>query len=266
MLPMRNPEWYPPTHRWSFERSVRYHARRGALFITPTESVADDVVSMLQVSRDRVTATSEGVSTRFTGPVDPELAASVCHRYAVLNRVFFVAVGGLTPRKNLGVAFRALALLNDHPAAPRLLVVGGDAAYPEQTYELARASGAAERIVFTGRLPDEDLHALMTHAVAHIHPSMSEGFGLTTLEAMAAGTPCIASDAGALPEVVGDAGLLVDPQDAHAWANAMARVMDDDNERQRLRSMGTARVREFTWRSAAENTLGVYRRAIAQAQ
>ena len=114
------------------------------------------------------------------------------------------------------------------------------------------------RLVFPGYIPQDDLPAVYSRATAFIYPSLYEGFGLPVLEAMACGTPVITSNVSSMPEVAGDAGMLVPPQDVEALAGAIQRLLGDAELRQDLSRRGMARAREFTWRRAAEATLGVY--------
>ena len=121
--------------------------------------------------------------------------------------------------------------------------------------------GIAPRVRFTGGVADDDLPAVYSGATAFVLPSIYEGFGLPTLEAMACQTPVIASTGGSLPEIVGDAALLVDPFDVAALAAAMGRIWREPALRQEMVERGRARARQFSWRRAAEETLDVYRRA-----
>jgi len=120
-----------------------------------------------------------------------------------------------------------------------------------------------ERIRVTGFIPDADLHALLSGALALAHPSMDEGFGLPPLEAMAAGVPVAAARAGSIPEIVGDAAVLLDPSDEAAWTAALSDLAGDADLRARLRAAGRVRAADFTWERAAEATLAVYAKVLA---
>jgi alpha-1,3-rhamnosyl/mannosyltransferase len=130
---------------------------------------------------------------------------------------------------------------------------------------LAADAGAPEAVVPLGIVDERLLHSLYRCATALVYPSLYEGFGLPVLEAMASGTPVIASRAASMPEVLGDAGILLDPSDVKAWADAIARVVNDEQLRSRMAHDGRARASEFTWRRTARMTLDVYRQVVRQA-
>ncbi|MBV8982404.1 MAG: glycosyltransferase, partial [Acidimicrobiia bacterium] len=140
------------------------------------------------------------------------------------------------------------------------LVVAGPRGRGAEAFDAeARKLGLESAVRVTGFVPAADLPVLLAAALALVHPSKYEGFGLTPLEAMAAGTAVLAANTGALPEVVGDAGMLLPPDDVDAWANAMTRVNDDDALRRSMVERGRAWAEGFTWGRAAQETAAVYR-------
>jgi alpha-1,3-rhamnosyl/mannosyltransferase len=132
----------------------------------------------------------------------------------------------------------------------------------EITQEIARQGLTSSDVRITGFVPAKDLVGLMASATALVHPSVYEGFGLTPLEAMAVGTPVIVSNGGALPEIVRDAGILVEPENADAWAAAMATISADSAARDRLRLAGRRRARDFSWERTAKQTVAIYREVL----
>jgi glycosyltransferase involved in cell wall biosynthesis len=264
LLPYHHPEWYEWFPLRNFRRSVELHVKVAAAIITPSQVVAEDLVATLKVDPARITVVPEGVDGSFSAPVDPDAAEATCRRLGIPARPFVVTVGAVTARKNLEVVFRALAALDRRGAAPLFVVVGGDG-LEAQSIKAAMASiGVSHLVRFVGRLVDEDLHQVLSRAVALVHPSRYEGFGLTPLEAMAAGLPVIASRAGSLPEVLGAAAVLADPDDDVAWANAIEAVSTDADLVARLRTTGAAWVAGFTWDRAAAATAEIYRSALAR--
>src|SRR5207253_5550304 len=141
---------------------------------------------------------------------------------------------------------------------PKLVLVGKQAWLFDETLQAIGANGVEDLIVLTGYVPEADLPALYSGAVCFVYPSYFEGFGLPPLEAMKCGVPVIAGNRTSLPEVVGDAGLLVDPFDEAAIASAIARMIDNSDLRGELRAKGTKRAELFDWRETARRTLEVY--------
>jgi glycosyltransferase involved in cell wall biosynthesis len=174
---------------------------------------------------------------------------------------YILAVGSIQPRKNLARLIEAYADLRrqrPHDKLPRLVLVGKRAWLYEETLRAVAACGIAAQTIFTGYVPESDLPALYTGALCFVYPSYFEGFGLPPLEAMSCGTPVITGDRTSLPEVVGDAGLLVNPFDTQALAQALARLIDDESLRATLGDRGLRRAAQFNWRDNARQTLAVY--------
>jgi glycosyltransferase involved in cell wall biosynthesis len=258
LLPLHRPDWYARGPRWSNIRAFRHAADNAAAIITPSRAVADDVAARLGVEPDRLTVVPEGVDPAFAVS-DPATVTAVCARHGLTPGRFILAVGEIGPRKNLAVLVQAVARLAPDQR-PTLVLVGGDGQDAAAVHALPAQLGVAECVRATGRVDDETLVALLHGARALVHPALYEGFGLTPLEAMSAGTAVIASDAGSLPEVVGDAGLLVGPRDVDGWADAIARVVTDDDVTDRMVAAGRQRAAAFTWAAAARATWQVYDR------
>ena len=176
---------------------------------------------------------------------------------------YVLTVGRLQPRKNLEAALDAFeAIAGDHPDV-RLIVAGARGWRDESLLARLRASPVADRVTLAGRVSDEELVRLYQGAACFLFPSLYEGFGFPPLEAMACGAPVVCSDATTLPEVVGDAGLLVDARDPAAVAGALGRVLSDAELAASLRERGLARARGFTWDACAAGTAAAYAAALA---
>lgn len=169
----------------------------------------------------------------------------------------FAACGGKEPQKNQETVLRAFGLLCRNPAFRHNLILVGGAHLPD-ALALEGSTRAARRILRVTNATRAELDLLYSHCDAFLFPSLYEGFGLPILEAMRAGAPVITSNVSCLPEVAGDAALLVAPQDAPQLANAVRRVLDDERVRVKLSRAGERRAQEFTWARTAEMTLGVY--------
>ena len=207
------------------------------------------VPSDREVSMKKLAAAFGGKSAAMMKPADAE-------------RLTGYHVGGISPHKNLGRlvdAFEALSL-NPSVADVRLVLVGdyaGDVFHSDypRLKEQIESLGLSHRVTLTGFVPDDDLVHLYNAAQLLVFPSLEEGFGLPAVEAMACGTPVVASDRGSLPEIVGEAGLLFDPMDAHAIERALESVLRDDDLRAGMAQRGLARSSLFTWENAARRTI-----------
>jgi glycosyltransferase involved in cell wall biosynthesis len=195
--------------------------------------------------------------------VDADLLQSVRVRYG-LPEIFILGLSTLQPRKNFVGLIKGFARLvrdaGDSPeiAELQLVVAGGRGWMYNDTLGAAESLGVEERVHFTGFVDDGDLPALYSLASVFAFPTWYEGFGLPVLEAMACSTPVVAADNSSLPEVVGEAGLMVDAGDADALADALARLLRDGALRERLAAAGRKQARRFTWEAAARRLLEVY--------
>ena len=241
--------------RWAVPRSVR----RARLVLTPTEFVRSTVVHELGVAPQQVAVVPQPLASPVPAP-EPADRQEARAAYAVPGP--FVLYPAVTwPHKNHVTAVRALAgLQRDHPGLV-LVLTGAPGAAEDEIMAEAERCGVAPYVRRTGRIPRRHLDALLAEAEALVFPSRYEGFGVPVLEAMRAGCPVVASDCTSLPEVVGSAGLLVDPDDDDAWVDAVRRVLDDDLLRAELMAAGARRVHDYSPARAATALAGAYRQA-----
>jgi len=234
---------------WQGVRRVRH-------VVVDSAFIAGELAALLRAPRERFTVVGAGVASRFA-PRPPDVVNTVRRRYVRPGQRLLLHVGHTQPRKNLPTLLQALALLRQQGLDVVLVQVGGG-----ETRELRelREAGVA---YCTGPVPDRELPPLYSAADVFVFPSFYEGFGLPVLEAMACGTPVVAARAASLPEVVGDAGLLVDPHSPEELAHAIARVLGDDALTHELRQRGIERAHEFTWQRAAVRLMDVYERVAA---
>ncbi len=237
-------------YRLELVKSTR--ARR---LIAVSQHTRDWIIRVLRVEPARIEVTYEGADL----PEDAQPDRSILRRHG-LDDPFFLYVGSAYPYKNLGRLVDAFARV---PGERRLVLAGDHDEFGAPLRERAAALGLGERIVFPGRVSDAELAALYDAALVYVFVSRSEGFGLPGLEAMRAGVPVVAADAGSLPEIYGDAARYCDPLDVESIAAALEEVATDEELRQRLVALGKKRAVEFSWRRTAEQTLAVYRRALA---
>lgn len=267
--PLQHPEWYAPDVAARHRAIHRSLVDRGARVVTVSEFTRRELLALGGLPEDRVHAVASGVSRDFR-PVDG--ARAVAARRG-LDRPFVLYVGTREPRKNLmglvdafgrvaeRVADVDLALVGVRPRLEARAVQGVEAWVGDELEERVAGMGLTDRVRVVGQVPRVDLPALYTAAAVFAFPTLYEGFGLPILEAMACGTPVVASDRTAVPEVAGDAAVLVDPTRPEALAEALIRVLRSPEETDRLRAAGRARAATFSWDRTAKETRSVYERA-----
>ncbi|MBI2887788.1 MAG: glycosyltransferase family 4 protein [Chloroflexi bacterium] len=249
------PEAYPKETlkylTWATEQNVRAAAH----LLADSQATRADLIRHYSVPPERVTVVYPGVSPLFTQEQDPAELGAVRLHYN-LQEPYVLYVGTLHPRKNVTRLIEAFARAKREGRLQERLVLAGRMGWlPEEILRSLQQVG--EAVTLLGYVPDDHLPALYGGATAFVLPSLFEGFGMPVLEAMACGTPVIAADSSSLPEVVGDAGVLVDPQQTDELAEALAWVCGRQELREQLRQKGLARVRVFTWEAAALKTLAV---------
>jgi glycosyltransferase involved in cell wall biosynthesis len=237
--------------------------RRAERVIAVSQRTASDAVRLLGVDPSRVRVVHEAAAPGFSPRSRddlPRLAAKLGFD-ANPDRPYVLFVGTLEPRKNLPLLLEAFGLLRRRVDA-QLLLVGARGWLDEPIFAAHARSGVGDAARFVGTLGEEDLAVLYSHAAVFALPSLYEGFGLPVLEAMACGAPVVSSNAGPLPEVAGDAAVLLKPEDPDAWAAAMLRVITTPRLAEDLRARGFARAKTFSWERTALATRDVYREAL----
>ncbi len=229
--------------------------------IAVSQNTADDLHERLGVPREKIDVIHLGISPSFTSQVDDAAVAALTAKYG-LYQPFVLAVGTIEPRKNYEMLIRAFAAARRDPAGPQRLVIAGKPGWLyEGVYRAVETLGLRESVKFLDYLPEGELPTLYHAASAVAMPSIYEGFGIPVVEAMACGTPVVCSTGGSLPEVAGDAALLVPPTDQGALAQALIRIVGDDALRATLRVRGLEHATLFNWDAAARAHLAVYHAA-----
>ena len=250
---LRYPRLFPPAWRLLFRVGFRRAARRADALVAISEHTGRDVIRHAGVDPSRVHVTPLAA----TLPRSHRDPAPTLERLGI-PRPYLLFVGTLEPRKNVVRLLRAYRRAAARSGMPHALVLTGPRGWGGQQLDRELALPAAGRVVLTGRAPDEDLDAIYRGATAFVYPSLYEGFGLPVLEAMARGVPTITSTASSLPEVAGDAALMVDPRSVEGLAGAIERLATDPAEAARLGAAGAERAAAFSWERTARATLGVY--------
>lgn len=252
-----HPEWFPSGQWFATRVVVPQSIRRASLIICPSLATKQALVRLFAVDPDRCRVIPHGVEPDFALPASRPVRDAVKVKYRLPDR-YLLQVGTIQPRKNYLTTLRALAHISPDDRLP-LIAVGGFGWNYEPVVETVRRLGLAPWVRFVGYAGLSDLPALYQMAQVAVFPSLDEGFGLPVLEAFAAGTPLAASDAGAIPEVAGDAALLCHPEDDQALAANLSQLLEDAALRSRQVAAGRARAQRFSWSASAAAHRAVYR-------
>ena len=252
---------FPETHlrvlRWSSNVLVPRFLRACDRIIAISESTKRDAVRLYGIPEDKIVVTHLAAEDRFR-PADPDRVAEVRKRFGLPPR-FLLYVGTIEPRKNLDVLLGALLRLKGQGQEVPLIVAGRLGWLYDGFLAKIRSLGLESQVFLPGFVPDDDLPALYTAAEAFVYPSVYEGFGIPVLEAMGCGTPVLCSDASSLPEVAGDAGILLPPGNPAVWAEAIARFDGEYDAARGVEGEGVPEASRFRWEETARRTWEVYR-------
>lgn len=257
VMALEHPEWFTAANRLQQRLVLGPAARRAAVVLTPSEVSRKGAIEWLGLDPERVRVTPWGVDEVFSPRPRSDQALA---RLGVHGR-YLLTVGALRPRKNLEGALATFEALRSHDDL-ELVVAGGRGWDDADLLARLGRSPAADRIRLTGQVSDEDLADLYRGTECFLFPSRYEGFGLPPLEAMACGAPVVSSDRSSMPEVVGDAALLVPPDDTAGWVSAVEDMLASPERRAEVAERGRRRAAGFTWQRCARATVAAYRFAI----
>jgi glycosyltransferase involved in cell wall biosynthesis len=258
---VRQPDSIMPGMEAHLNKWVPHSVRRADHVIAVSEATRQDLIELYQTPPEKITTLYHGVTTAFKPIKEPTKLAAVRQKYKLDDRPFILSVSTIQARKNYKRLIQAFAQIDSSYS----LVIGGSKGwyYQDIFAEVVRLD-LEKRVHFPGFVADADLPALYSAASLFVYPSLYEGFGLPVLEAMACGTPVVVSNQSSLPEVVGEAGLLVDPYDVEALTAAMSEVLAETEVRQQLSEAGQAQAKKFTWKKTATQLLKLYHTLIAE--
>ncbi|AEO78047.1 TPA: glycosyltransferase family 4 protein [Pseudomonas aeruginosa] len=256
------PATQPAARLREIERRLARGMEKARLILTDSQAIADEAQAYFGLPRERFVVAPLGHAARFR-PRDRESLREPLRAHGLVPRGYFLCVGTLEPRKNLSLALRAHGQL---PAAVRqrfpLMIVGMPGWESRSLDDELRQALASGTVRLLGYLPDERVAELMSGARALVFPSIYEGFGLPVLEAMASGTPVLLTRLSAMPEVAGEAGSYIDPDDANGLSDMLVRMTEDTVYWECCREAGLRRAEQFSWKRCANLTAAAYRRAV----
>jgi glycosyltransferase involved in cell wall biosynthesis len=261
---LRFPQYLPSRLSYAYARaSLWVAAHRSARVLTVSEASKRDILRYFRVPERKIDVIYNAIDERFGETPSPEEVERVRERYQ-LNDPYVLYAGNIKPHKNLERLIEAFhALRRQGFEHVKLLIIGDEISKYATLRRAVHRYKLHKHVRFFGFVPDRTLAVLYRLAGVFVFPSLYEGFGLPPLEAMASGTPVITSNVSSLPEVVGDAALLIDPYDSDALADAMARVLTDKALQDDLRRRGFARVREFSWERSVRRIREIYEEVLS---
>lgn len=255
------PELHRRSKRLFFPFAIQMSARKADALIAVSESTRQDSIRLLKVPAEKIFAVQLGVDEGFHPIKDDSLREEILDHYQLPDK-FILYVGLVEPRKNLPLLIQSFRDLVDAGLSHQLVIVGRMGWMYQEVFKQIEALRLKDRIKFTGYVPRQYLPIVYNLAELFVYPTLYEGFGLPVLEAMACGTPVVTSNISSLPEIVGDAGILVTPGDEDALAQAMIGVLNDRELQRTLAEKGRIRSKNFSWKRTAKETLQVYQHVL----
>ena len=257
------PETFNRRSRAQLQLTVRHTARRAAQILTLSEFSRGDLIETYQLNPARVFVTPAAAPPHFAPVTNATELRRIRTTYGI-ERDYILALGSIQPRKNLVrliEAYSSLRQARPDLSLPQLVLAGRRGWLEKEIFQAAKLSDLKKDILFIGYVPADELPALYSGSLCFVYPSYFEGFGLPVLEAMQCGAPVIAGNRTSLPEVVGEAGVLIDPFDTKAIAGALLQLIEKPDYRAELRVKGLTRAKGFSWERTAKLTLEAYARA-----
>lgn len=259
---LRYPETHPPERIAWLSEGLPDTLSRARRVIVDSGFTGDELISLFNVSRDRITVVYLGVSQDYR-PINNEVLAPKLREFDLEPKGYILSVGTLEPRKNILSLLQAYELLPDSLKARWPLVVVGIRGWKDQAISTRLEALANKgRIRALGYVSSDKLPVVYAGAALFVYPSIYEGFGLPPLEAMASGVPVIVSNRASLPEIVGNAGVLINPEDIESLAETMESLLGDKGKREKMSKMGLQRAKNFTWKTCADKTIEIYKNVI----
>lgn len=265
LIPILYPENFTKNILEKFKLVINSINYQKDWIICISENTKQDFCEYTGMNPERVFVTPLAAEKHFYPITEQKITDNTLQQYKIPKSPYLLSLCTLEPRKNLSFLIQCFSkIINQQPNLDLNLVLVGVSGWKNaDIFQAAQANSLLKnRIIFTGYIPDEDLSAIYSGATAFIYPSLYEGFGLPPLEAMKCGTPVITSNTSSLPEVVGDAGIMINPKEQDTLCQAILDITNDSNLRAKLSQKGLERANQFSWQKCAEETVKVYQIAV----
>ncbi len=251
----------PLASRLFYSQWEPFSYRKASKIIAISEHTKKDLMAFLKIPEEKISVIQLAASRDFRPVKSKKTLKKIQKKYRT-GPNYILDVGTLEPRKNLSFLVRAYALAVREGADVNLVITGKKGWYFEGLFKLVAELNLKNKIIFTGYVEEKNLPALYSGAKAFVFPSLYEGFGLPPLEAMACGAPVISSSTSSMPEVIGQAGILISPKDERVWAQNILKILRDKGLARTLSQMGLRQAKKFSWEETARKTIEVYKEVI----
>ncbi len=255
---IRVPDTASPPLKAYLDTVVPRSVNQADHILADSQATKDDLIELYGTSESKITVLLSGVDERFKPVTESQSLKKILAKHGLSNKVYLLSVGTVQPRKNYSRIIHALARLREQGLDIHYAIVGGKGWLEDEMYQTIEDTRLQDYVHVLGFVDDEDLPALYTGSESLIITSLYEGFGLPILEAMACGTPVITSNLSSLPEVAGEAAILVDPLDINAITDAIYAVLTDSVKRNHMVEAGYQQVTHFTWERSATHLKSIY--------
>lgn len=260
---VRVPESASPSLKHYLDRVVPRSIASASHVLADSQATKDDIVALYGVNTEKISVLLSGVDQCFSLLQSDSVLMTTRNKYHLGTFPYIFSVGTVQPRKNYGRLIQALARLRDRDIDIHLVVAGGKGWLDSPIYGTISEMRMQDYVHFIGYADDADLPALYQAATCLAFPSLYEGFGLPILEAMSSGIPVLSSNISSLPEVAGDAAILIDPYNVDEMTSGLYQLITDETLRTQLITKGRSRAQEFTWAKSASQLLGIYQNLLA---
>ena len=246
--------------RLLFKTYMKISSKIADKILTVSKSTAKDVQKILKVNSDKICVTYNAKKDIYRPINDKKKIKEICLKYKISND-YILFVGTLEPRKNIKTLIKSYSKLIDEINKDiKLVIVGKKGWMYKEIFKLIKYLEIEEKVIFTGFADLDDLPYLYNGAEMFVYPSIYEGFGIPVLESISCGVPTITSNVSSMPEVIGNAGITIDPTDIIELKNSMKKIIKNDNLKKKLKNLGIKQSKKFTWENCAINTLEVYQK------
>jgi glycosyltransferase involved in cell wall biosynthesis len=260
---VRVPDAASPSLKRYLDEVVPHSVNKAQHIIADSQATKEDLILLYGVKEEKITVLLSGIQSRYAPVLSTPVTLTMRSKYKIGNSPYLFTIGTIQPRKNYSRVIRALKLLRDTGYDLQLVIAGGKGWLEDEMYKTLDETKLHDAVHLIGFAADEDIPALYSGAEAVVFPSLYEGFGFPVLEGMACGTPVITSNVSSLPEVAGDAAIMLDPYDVEAIADAIRRVLEDSELRASMIERGFAQAAKFTWENSAKQLHQIYTNRLA---